>query len=107
MNRSMPVWAGWLMLAIIVVISLVTGLYDRSRRVATGMPVRPMRLLWARVGAWVVGGGLVVLDTEHAALVRRGAQRQALLSVTWISHDALTLRNSKLLLAIHRTRSLQ
>jgi D-xylose transport system permease protein len=61
MNRSMPVWAGWVMLAIIVAISLVTGLYDRSRRVATGMPVRPMSLLLARVAAWVVGGGLVVL----------------------------------------------
>ena len=61
MNRSMPVWAGWVMLAIIVAISLVTGLYDRSRRVATGMPVRPMSLLLARVAAWVVGGGFVVL----------------------------------------------
>jgi D-xylose transport system permease protein len=61
MNRSMPVWAGWLMLAVIVGISLVTGLYDRSRRTATGMPVRPMSLLLARVAAWVVGGGLVVL----------------------------------------------
>ena len=61
MNRSMPVWAGWALLAVIVVISLVTGLYDRSRRVATGMPVRPMSLLLARVAAWVVGGGFVVL----------------------------------------------
>ena len=61
MNKSMPVWAGWLMLAVIVAISLFTGLYDRSRRVATGMPVRPMSLLWARVAAWAVGGGLVVL----------------------------------------------
>ncbi len=41
MNKSMPVWAGWLMLAVIVAISLVTGLYDRSRRVASGMAVRP------------------------------------------------------------------
>lgn len=61
MNKSMPVWAGWLMLAVIVAISLFTGLYDRSRRAATGMPVRPMSLLWARVAAWAVGGGLVVL----------------------------------------------
>jgi D-xylose transport system permease protein len=61
MNKSMPVWAGFVMLAVIVAISLVTGLYDRSRRVATGMPVRPMSLLLARVAAWVVGGGLVVL----------------------------------------------
>jgi D-xylose transport system permease protein len=61
MNQSMPVWAGWAMLAVIVAISLGTGLYDRSRRVASGMPVRPMSLLLARVAAWVVGGGLVVL----------------------------------------------
>jgi D-xylose transport system permease protein len=61
MNKSMPAWAGWAMLAVIVAISLLTGLYDRSRRVATGMPVRPMSLLLARVAAWVVGGGLVVL----------------------------------------------
>ena len=61
MNRSMPVWAGWAMLIIIVVISLVTALYDRSRRVASGMPVRPMSLLLAKVGLWVVGGGLVIL----------------------------------------------
>jgi len=61
MNKSMPVWAGWLMLAVIVAISFATGLYDRSRRVAAGMPVRPMSLLLAREAAWVVGGGLVVL----------------------------------------------
>lgn len=61
MNKSMPVWAGWLMLAIVVAISLFTGLYDRSRRVASGMHVRPMSLLWARVIAWAVGGGFVVL----------------------------------------------
>jgi D-xylose transport system permease protein len=61
MNRSMPVWAGWVMLAVIVGVSLVTGLYDRSRRIATGMAVRPMSLLWIRVGALLVGGGLVVL----------------------------------------------
>jgi D-xylose transport system permease protein len=61
MNKSMPVWAGWLMLVIVVAISLFTGLYDRSRRVASGMAVRPMSLLWARVAAWAIGGGLVVL----------------------------------------------
>ena len=61
MNKSMPVWAGWVMLVVIIAVSLLTGLYDRQRRVATGMPVRPMSILWARVAAWAVGGGLVVL----------------------------------------------
>jgi D-xylose transport system permease protein len=60
MNKSMPVWASWAMLAVIVVVSLLTGLYDRSRRVASGVAVRPMSLLWARVGVWIIGGGLVV-----------------------------------------------
>lgn len=60
MNKSMPVWAGWVMLAVVVGVSLVTGLYDRSRRLASGMPVRPISLLWMRVALWVVGGGLVV-----------------------------------------------
>jgi D-xylose transport system permease protein len=60
MNKSMAVWASWVLLAVIVVIALITGLYDRSRRAAAGMAVRPMSLLWARVAAWAVGGGLVV-----------------------------------------------
>jgi D-xylose transport system permease protein len=61
MNQSMPVWAGWLMLVIIVLISLGTGLYDRAHRLKVGMPVRPLSILLIRVGAWIVGGGLVVL----------------------------------------------
>ena len=36
MNKSMPPWAGWLMLVIIVLVSLGTGLYDRMRRLAGG-----------------------------------------------------------------------
>ncbi len=61
MNKSMPLWAGWVMLAVIVVLALATGLYDRRRRQATGVPVRPISLLAARVGALAVGGFLVVL----------------------------------------------
>jgi D-xylose transport system permease protein len=61
MNSSMPIWAGWFMLAVILVISTGTALYDRTRRIATGMPVRPLSMLWARIGAWAIGGGLVVL----------------------------------------------
>jgi D-xylose transport system permease protein len=60
MNKSMPVWMGWAMLLVILAISLGTGLYDRSRRVATGQPVRPMSLLLARPLAWLVFGGLII-----------------------------------------------
>jgi D-xylose transport system permease protein len=60
MNKSMPPWAGWLMLVVIVLVSLGTGLYDRARRQAENMPVRPMSLLLIRVAAWVVVGGFMV-----------------------------------------------
>jgi D-xylose transport system permease protein len=60
MNSSMPVWAGWVMLALIVLISLGTGLYDRMRRTRVEMPTRPISLLLIRVAAWLIGGGLVI-----------------------------------------------
>jgi len=60
MNKSMPVWAGWVMLVVMVAASLLTGFYDRRRRIVTGMPVRPMTLLWAHVSALAVGGGIMV-----------------------------------------------
>jgi D-xylose transport system permease protein len=60
MNKSMAVWLGWAMLAVIVLVSLGTGLYDRRRRQAAGVATRPIALLWMRVAAWIVGGGFVV-----------------------------------------------
>jgi D-xylose transport system permease protein len=60
MNKSMTVWLGWAMLAVIVLLSLGTGLYDRRRRQAAGVATRPIALLWIRVGAWLVLGGAVV-----------------------------------------------
>jgi D-xylose transport system permease protein len=60
MNKSMAVWIGWAMLAVIVVGSLLTGLYDRRRRQAAGVATRPIALLWIRIGVWIVLGGFVV-----------------------------------------------
>jgi len=60
MNKPMAVWLGWALLAAIVLISLGTGLYDRRRRIAAGVAVRPIALLWIRVGLWIVLGGLAV-----------------------------------------------
>jgi D-xylose transport system permease protein len=60
MNKPMAVWLGWLLLAIVVAVSLATGLYDRRRRLAAGVAVRPIALLWIRVGLWIVLGGLAV-----------------------------------------------
>jgi D-xylose transport system permease protein len=60
MNKSMAVWLGWVMLAVLVAGSFLTGLYDRRRRQAAGVATRPIALLWLRVGAWIVGGGFLV-----------------------------------------------
>ena len=60
MNKSMATWLGWAMLAVIVLISLGTGLYDRRRRIAAGVATRPIAMLWIRLGLWIVLGGLAV-----------------------------------------------
>jgi D-xylose transport system permease protein len=60
MNKSMATYLGWVMLAVIVLVSLATGLYDRRRRQAAGVATRPIALLWMRVGLWIVLGGFVV-----------------------------------------------
>jgi D-xylose transport system permease protein len=60
MNKSMAAYLGWVMLAVIVLVSLGTGLYDRRRRQAAGVATRPIAMLWMRVGLWIVLGGFVV-----------------------------------------------
>ena len=50
MNNNLPTWGGWLMWAVIVVVSIATAFYDRSRRRKAQVPVRPMSMLWIRVG---------------------------------------------------------
>jgi D-xylose transport system permease protein len=69
MNSSMPVWLGWVTLLVIVLISLATGLYDRRHRQSLDMPVRPLSILFVKVGAWIVGGGILValLSTNRSA----------------------------------------
>ena len=71
MNKSLPVWAGWLMFAVIIAVTFVIALYDRSRRLRSGAVVRPISLLWIRLGALAVGAGLVVfmLNQNRSASV--------------------------------------
>ena len=59
-NSNMPGWAGWLMWAVIVLVSIGTALYDRARRRRAGVPVRPLALLLMRVAVIAVGVGIFV-----------------------------------------------
>jgi len=74
MNSNMPVWAGWVMLAIAVIGSFAFGLSDRARRTKVGLPTRPFIMLIFKVAAIAILGGLVVLLLS----VNRG---QALLAI--------------------------
>jgi D-xylose transport system permease protein len=60
MNANMPVWAGWLLLGIMVAVSLGLGLYDRARRVRAGVVNRPITFLFAQVGAIALLGGIAI-----------------------------------------------
>lgn len=62
MNQNLPLWAGWAMLAVCLVITLAMGLWDRGRRIKAGLAVRPLTLLWIKVAAsGVLGAGAIVL----------------------------------------------
>jgi D-xylose transport system permease protein len=60
MNGNMPVWAGWLMLVIMVAVSLGLGFYDRARRAKAGVANRPISLMLLRVATIAVLGGIAV-----------------------------------------------
>jgi D-xylose transport system permease protein len=70
-NSNMPTWAGWLMWAVIVLISIGTAFYDRSRRLRAGVPVRTLSLLVLRVVviAVVVGVLVFLLNLDRSVSV--------------------------------------
>lgn len=60
MNGSLPLWGGWLTLAVSLAITAGLGLWDRARRVNASLPVRPISFLYAKVGLVAVLGGVTV-----------------------------------------------
>ena len=54
MNSNMPDWAGWAMVVIMVAVSFALSMWDRSRRIKAGLPVRPLSLLYIQLA--VLGG---------------------------------------------------
>jgi D-xylose transport system permease protein len=59
-NSNLPVWAGWVMLGVILVISGVTSFWDRVRRARAGVPNRTITLVVAKLAAILVIGGFAV-----------------------------------------------
>jgi D-xylose transport system permease protein len=54
MNSNMPDWAGWAMVAVMVAVSFALSMWDRSRRIKAGLPVRPLSLMYIKLA--VLGG---------------------------------------------------
>jgi D-xylose transport system permease protein len=59
-NSNMPQWAGWVMLAVILIISAVTAFWDRARRARANVPNRTLALVLIKLGVIAVLGGIVV-----------------------------------------------
>ena len=59
-NSNLPVWGGWVMVAVMLLISFGTAMVDRRRRTRAGVPNRVIALLWIRLLAILVVGGVIV-----------------------------------------------
>jgi D-xylose transport system permease protein len=59
-NGNLPPWAGWAMLVVILAVSAGTSFWDRSRRRRAGVPNRTITLVWVKLAAIAVIGGIAV-----------------------------------------------
>jgi D-xylose transport system permease protein len=60
-NNNLEPWQGWVMLAIVLLVSGVTAVVDRRRRARAGVPNRTVTLVWIKLALILVIGGLVIL----------------------------------------------
>ncbi|WP_425836814.1 sugar ABC transporter permease [Microbacterium sp. PA5] len=59
-NGRLPVWGGWVMLAVMLLISGATSFWDRRRRTRAGVPNRAISLVWIKLAVIAVLGGAAV-----------------------------------------------
>ena len=59
-NSNLPVWAGWALLVVMLLISGGTSWWDRRRRARAGVPNRTLSVVWIKLAAIAVIGGIVV-----------------------------------------------
>jgi D-xylose transport system permease protein len=59
-NSNLPPWGGWVMLAVVLAVSATMSIIDRRRRRAAGVSNRTIVLVWARLIAIAVIGGIIV-----------------------------------------------
>jgi len=59
-NGRLPVWGGWVMLGVMLLISGATSVWDRRRRARAGVPNRAISLVWIKLIVIAVLGGAAV-----------------------------------------------
>ncbi|MDQ2699134.1 MAG: ABC transporter permease [Actinomycetota bacterium] len=59
-NKNLPIWGGWVLLAVVVLVSAVTSIWDRARRARAGVPNRTITLVIAKLAAIIIVGGTAV-----------------------------------------------
>ncbi|HAN24346.1 MAG TPA: ABC transporter permease, partial [Microbacterium ginsengisoli] len=71
-NSNMPIWAGWALLVVVLVITAVTAFWDRARRTRAGVPNRAISLVWIKLAVILVLGGVAVyfLSLDRSQSVR-------------------------------------
>ncbi len=84
MNKSMPILWGWVGLAIAIALAVLTALWDRARRTRAGVANRPALLMWGRLAAIAIAGGLFVALLS----IDRAPSRGSLNGVP-IAHNAI------------------
>jgi D-xylose transport system permease protein len=59
-NANMPVWAGWVMLLVVLAVSAATSFWDRARRRRAGVANRTIALVWIKLAVIAVVGGAAI-----------------------------------------------
>jgi D-xylose transport system permease protein len=61
MNKNLPLWGGWVMVIAMGAVMAGLSLWDRARRAKTGLINKPISMMYIKVAALLVLGGISVL----------------------------------------------
>ncbi len=71
-NSNLPIWGGWVMLGVILLVSFGMSMWDRRLRTRAGVPNRTIALVWAKLAVIAIAGGFVVgvLSTNRSSSIK-------------------------------------